>query len=83
MYRRAQVHMPNHPTKNLPAKIGCLKISVRFPMGLGFPPLKIKILLGSNPLKSRILAQRLAAASSKAVGDLEVGRSPSNWCDTK
>ena len=29
-------------------------------MGLGIPPLKIKILLQSNPLKSRILVRRLA-----------------------
>ena len=29
-------------------------------MGLGIPPLKIEILLESNPLKSRILVRRLA-----------------------
>ena len=29
-------------------------------MDMRIPPLKIKILLGSNPLKSRILVRRLA-----------------------
>ena len=33
------------------------------PYGPGNPPLKIKIMLESNPLKSRILVQRLAVAS--------------------
>ena len=32
-------------------------------MGLGIPPLEVKILLGSNPLKSRILVRRLAVES--------------------
>ena len=31
-----------------------------FSMGLGIPTLRIKIMLESNPLKSRILVQRLA-----------------------
>ena len=29
-------------------------------MGLGIPPIKFKIMLESNPLKSRILVRRLA-----------------------
>ena len=29
-------------------------------MGLGIPPLKIKIMLQSNPVRSRILVRRLA-----------------------
>ena len=45
------------PTKSIPAKI-CW--SGEFPMGLGGLPLEIKILLESNPLKSRILVRRLA-----------------------
>ena len=34
---------PNLPTKNLPTKICWLKISGKSPMGLGVPPLRIKI----------------------------------------
>ena len=30
------------------------KTSGKFPMSLGIPPLKIKNLLGSNPLKSKV-----------------------------
>ena len=37
-------------------------------MGLGIPPLKIKILLASNPLKSRILVRRLAVARGDGGG---------------
>ena len=37
-----------------------LKLSGKFPMGLGIPPLRIKFLLESKPLKSRILVRRLA-----------------------
>ena len=51
---------PNLPTKLIPAKIRRFKISGRFPMGLGIPPLNIKILLESKPLISRILVRRLA-----------------------
>ena len=39
--------------------------SRQFPMGLGIPPLKIKILLESNPLKSIILARRWAVLASE------------------
>ena len=37
-------------------------------MGLGIPPLDIKILLESNPLKSRILVRRLAASALPSRG---------------
>ena len=47
--------MPNHPTKIIRAKIAWLKLSVIFPMDLTIPPLEFKIMLESNPLKSRIL----------------------------
>ena len=46
---------PNLPTKSLPAKIRWLKSSGKFPTGLGIPPLKLKIMFESSPLKSRIL----------------------------
>ena len=39
----------------IPAKIRWLKLSGKSPMGLEIPPLEIKTLLESNPLKSRIL----------------------------
>ena len=41
-------------------KIRWLNISGRFPMDMRIPPHRIKILLESNPLKSRILVRRLA-----------------------
>ena len=44
----------------LTSKIAWLELSGRIPMGLGIPPHKIKVLLESNPLKSRILVRRLA-----------------------
>ena len=54
---------PNLPSKILPTgtKIRLLEIPGKFPVGLRVPPLKIKILLGSNPPKSGILVRRLAA----------------------
>ena len=49
---------PNLPTKIVPAKIAWLELSVHSPRAWGFHPLKIKILLEPNPLKSRILVRR-------------------------
>ena len=54
-------HTPYLPTKIIPTKTFWLKVSGNFPKDLRIPPLKIKILLESNPLKSRILVRRLAA----------------------
>ena len=51
---------PNLPAETILTKIRWLNISGKFSMGLGIPPLRIKILLGSNPPKSRILVPRLA-----------------------
>ena len=51
---------PNLSTKILPAKIRWLEMSVKFLMGMRTPPLDVKIMLESNPLKSRISARRLA-----------------------
>ena len=51
---------PNLPTKNLPTKIAGLKLSGKFPLDMRIPPLKIKNMLESTPLKSRILVWRLA-----------------------
>ena len=52
--------MPNLHSKIIPTKIRWLKTSGKFPLGLGIPPLKTKILLESDPLKSRIVVRRLA-----------------------
>ena len=56
---------PDLPTKIIMhAKIARLKLSRRFPVGQGIPPLEIKILLESNPLKSRVFVRRLARRGS-------------------
>ena len=46
---------PNPPTNIIPTNIAWLKLSGKFPMSLGIPPLKFKIMLESNPLKSSML----------------------------
>ena len=51
---------PNIPTKMIPTKIACLKLSGKLAMDMRIPPLIIKIMLESNPLKSRIFVRRLA-----------------------
>ena len=48
------------PTKIIPAKIRWLKLSGKFPMNMRVPPLEIKILIKSNPLKPWALVRRLA-----------------------
>ena len=58
---------PNPPTDIIPSKIARLRLSGRFPMGLGIPPLNIKMLPESNPLKSIMLVGRLAV---RGVGTL-------------
>ena len=40
----------------------------RSPMDMRIPPLEIKIMLGSTPLKSRMLVRRLAVAESPYKG---------------
>ena len=49
-----------HILKIIPTKIRRLKTSGIFPMDMRIPPLKLEILLGSNPPKSRIVVRRLA-----------------------
>ena len=51
---------PSLPAKTVPTKIAWLKVSEQFPVDMRIPTLKIKTLLESNPLKSRISARRLA-----------------------
>ena len=59
-FRTHDSRTPNLPTKIIPTKIRGLKTSGKLPMDMWIPPPKIKILLESNPLKSRILVLRLA-----------------------
>ena len=58
---------PDLPTNIIPAKIAGLKLSGKFPMDTRIPPLRIKITLESNPLKSRILVGRLGARPASQV----------------
>ena len=52
------------PTKIIPTKIRWLKTSRKSPMDMRIPPFNIKIMLESNPPKSRILVRRLAVAKT-------------------
>ena len=52
------------PTKVMPTKICWLNLSRKFRMDVRIPPRKLKIMLESNPLKSRILVRRLAVDSA-------------------
>ena len=71
----------NLPTKNLPTKIAWLKLSRHFPMDMRIPPLNIKILLESNPLKPGILIRRLAImARGGAIFCEGVGPSACCYC---
>ena len=53
-----------------------LKTSGKFPTDVIIPALKTKILLESNPLKSRILEQRLAVVLSCRVSARSAGSEP-------
>ena len=50
-------------------------------MGLGIPPIKLKILIESNPLKSRIVVRRLAVGlvPSARVPAARPEQLPSHW----
>ena len=73
----------NLPTNITPANIAWVKLWGKFPMGMRIPPLEFKIMLESNPLKSRILVGRLAVfrclvqgcAAVPVVRMLDVGTS--------
>ena len=56
-------------TNIIPTKTAWLKHSGEFPMDLTVPPLESKIMLESNPLKSRILVGRLAVNKAKGPKD--------------
>ena len=46
---------PDFPTNIIPTNIAWLKLSGKFPRGLGMPPLKFRIMFVSNPLKPTML----------------------------
>ena len=48
-------------------------------MGLGISPVKIKTLLESNPLKSRVLIQRLAVQDLISTFDIDIDELI-RWC---
>ena len=50
---------PSPPTNITPTNIARLKLSGKFPMDMRIPPLGIKIVLESDPLKSIMLVGRL------------------------
>ena len=60
LFRFPFSRLVNLPTNIIPTKICWLKMSVKFPADMRIPPLKLKILFQSKPLKSRILVRRLA-----------------------
>ena len=53
-----------------PTNIARLKLSGKSPAGLGIPPLSIKIVLESNPLKSTFLVGRLGVTLSRRLLDM-------------
>ena len=59
---------PNLPTNIVPTNISGLKLSGNFPMGLGIPTLKTKIMLESNPLKPTMLVGRQAVSLMIRIG---------------
>ena len=61
------IDTPNLPTNIIPTGIAWVKLSGKSPLGLGTPPLKIKIMLESNPLKSKMLVGRLGVARDSAA----------------
>ena len=55
-----------------------------FPVGLGIPPLQLKILFESNPLKSRILVRRLAIEQPARLDMVGLPRfNPRDWAKTR
>ena len=51
---------PNLPTNIIPTNIARLELSGKSTMGLGIPPLEIKSMLESNPLKPTMLVGSLS-----------------------
>ena len=51
-FHTAGLPTPNLPTNITPTNIAWIIFSGKFPTGLGIPPLNVKIMIESNPLKS-------------------------------
>ena len=62
---QAPLVRPILPTNIIPTNIAWLKLSGRFPMDMRIPPLKIRIMLESNPLKSTMLVGGLGVGPSR------------------
>ena len=60
---------PNPPTNIVPTNIARLKLSGKSPMDMRTPPLKINMVLESNPRKSTMLVGRLGVCSSRILRD--------------
>ena len=58
---------PSLPTNIIPTNIACVKLSGRFPVDMRIPPLKIKILLESDPPITRVLVRRLAVVRATGL----------------
>ena len=56
---------PNLPTYTIPTNIAWLKLSGKSPMDMKTPPLKIKMMLESNPPKPTMLVGRLGVEDSR------------------
>ena len=71
---------PNLPTNIIPTNIAWLKLSGKCPMDMRIPPLWIKIMLESNPLKSTILVGRLGVVSQSLPEQIcSPSRARGNW----
>ena len=81
--KKNKKNTPNLPTNITPTNIARLKLSGKFPMGLGIPPLYIKIMLESSPPKSTMLVGRLgvtAQAHTDPAGLQRRGRVRASTC---
>ena len=68
-----ELAIPNPPTNITPTNIAWLKLSGESPMDIIISPLKIKIMLESNPPKSIMLVEKLGIHAPMGVYWLSVG----------
>ena len=64
--REKRVNTPNLPTNIVPTNIAWLKLSGKSSMDMRIPPLEIKIMLESNPVKSTMLVGGLGVIAIRA-----------------
>ena len=72
-------HAPNLSTKIILTKIYGLKISGKSPVDMRIPPQKLKTMLESNPLKSRILVRILAVHPACCLRFVSDWIGPNPW----